>query len=276
MTDASYNPIPSLDVLVDERRASGGKLLVPFLTAGYPHREGFSALLEAVAGAGCKVLEIGIPFSDPVADGPVIQTASQQALAAGVTLRGVLEMAAEARRRHGLTVVLMGYLNPILRFGPEAFAAACATAGVKGLIVPDLPHEEAAGLRRILAVHDVVLVELLAPTTDPQRLEAIAGSARGFLYLVSTTGVTGAAGPGDLTDYIERVRAVCDRPLCVGFGISSPEAAAAVCRLADGVVMGSALLRLVAEAPDAAAAADRVRGFLAETVAAINANRERS
>ncbi len=260
-----------LDDFARERRATGGKLLVPFLTAGYPDREGFSLLLEAVAASGCKVLEIGMPFSDPVADGPVIQAASQQVLAAGVTMPGVLEMAAEARDRHGLQVVLMGYLNPVLKFGPEKFAVACADAGVSGLIVPDLPHEEAGPLRDLMATHGVALIELLAPTTDKQRMASLGEAARGFLYLVSTTGVTGASGPDDLTDYITRVRAVCDQPLCVGFGISDPDTAARVCRLADGVVIGSALLRRVAGAPDPVSAAAEVRDYLTAVRAAIAA-----
>ncbi len=266
----------SLDTLVAERRRRGGKLLVPFLTAGYPDRETFSKLLAAVAASGCRLLEIGIPFSDPVADGPVIQAASQQALAQGVNMPAVLEMAAEARDRHGLNVVLMGYLNPVLKFGAEAFAADCGIAGVKGLIVPDLPHEEAGLLSELLAARDVALLDLLAPTTDPGRMEAIAAAAHGFLYLVSTTGVTGAGGPGDLTDYVARVRAVCPQPLCVGFGIAEAATAAAVCRHADGVVIGSALLRLVAAAADGAAAAASVENFLGAVRAAINAEQESS
>ncbi|MBU2501715.1 tryptophan synthase subunit alpha, partial [bacterium] len=132
-----------LDLLLAARLEQGRKTLVPFLTAGYPDEQTFSALLGEAAAAGCPLVEIGIPFSDPVADGPVIQEASRQALAAGVTLKGVLAMAAAARRDHGLNVILMGYLNPILRFGGERFAAACGEAGVVGVIVPDLPREEA-------------------------------------------------------------------------------------------------------------------------------------
>ncbi len=265
-----------LDAFARERRDTGGKLLVPFLTAGYPDREGFSLLLEAVAASGCKVLEIGMPFSDPVADGPVIQAASQQALDRGVTMRRVLAMAAEARERHGLQVILMGYLNPVLKFGPEKFAAACTEAGVSGLIVPDLPHEESAPLRALMAERGVALIELLAPTTGTGRMASLGRSARGFLYLVSTTGVTGAGGPGDLTDTVARVRAACDQPVCVGFGISDPGTAARVCRLADGAVIGSALLRRVAEAADPTAAAAAVKEFLTEVRAAIAAQGESS
>jgi len=266
-----------LDTFTAGRRAGGGKLLVPFLTAGYPDREGFSLLLQAVADAGCGILEIGMPFSDPVADGPVIQAASQQALAGGVTLPRVLEMAAEARDRHGLLVVLMGYLNPILHFGPEKFAAACGEAGVAGLIVPDLPHEESGPLRDLMAGHGTALIELLAPTTDRDRMVSIGRVARGFLYLVSTTGVTGSGGPdADVADYLARVREACGQPACVGFGISDAATAARVCRHADGVVIGSALLRLVAAAPDGASAAAAVREFLMQARTAIGARGDKS
>lgn len=245
-------------------RAEGTKALVPFLTAGYPDRMTFHRLTAAVAASGCRLMELGVPFSDPVADGPVIQAASRQALDQGVTLTEALTMAGRAHREHGLEIVLMGYLNPILHLGPETFAEACRRENVAGVIVPDLPSEEAAGLRVLLADRNVTLVDLVAPTTTDQRLEKIAAAARGFLYLVAVTGVTGAvsASSGDLAAYLDRVARHGDLPRYVGFGVSTPEQAAQVCAHADGVIIGSALLRLIARAPGPDQAVQAVAGFL--------------
>jgi tryptophan synthase alpha chain len=244
---------------VRELQAAGTKPLVPFLTAGYPDEKTFVALLAAVAAAGCPLVEIGIPFSDPVADGPVIQASSQQALARGMTLARTLVLARAAAIEHGLTVVMMGYLNPILRMGPEHFAGACAEARIAGVIIPDLPPEEAAGIRALLAAGGTDLVDLVAPTTDPQRLARILPHAAGFLYLVSTTGVTGvtgaAAGSDTLPAYVARVRGQTDLPLYVGFGIAEPSQAAQVATLADGAIVGSALIRVISAAGDNAVAA---------------------
>lgn len=263
----------SLERIVQSRRAAGRKTLVPFLTAGIPDLRTFGRLLREVAAAGCPLVEIGIPFSDPVADGPVIQAASQQALASGVTLARVLEMAAGARAEHGLGVILMGYLNPILKFGADRFASACGEAEVAGLIVPDLPREEAEALRAALAGAGVTLLDLIAPTTNPERLRVFGAHSRGFLYLVSATGVTGSRKEGDLSGfsgYIDRVRKSCPQPLYVGFGIAGPKDAAEICRLADGVVVGSALLRIVAEESDRKDAVARAGRFLRDVVGAIS------
>lgn len=257
--------------LTRQLRREGARTVVPFLTAGYPDRETFARLTGAVAAAGCRIMEIGVPFSDPVADGPVIQAASQQALAGGMTLFEALTLAGAAHRDHGLEVVLMGYLNPVLSLGAERFAAACAREEVAGVIVPDLPPEEAGGLRDLLADRDVALIDLVAPTTTPQRLEHIAGRAAGFLYLVSVTGVTGAATSGghELDAYLDRVAASCDLPRYVGFGVSGPEQAAHICRHADGVIIGSALLRLVGEAPSADRAVSDLQEFLSNINRAV-------
>lgn len=254
-------------------KAEGERPLVPFLTAGFPDLETFDGLLSAVAEAGCPLIEIGIPFSDPVADGPIIQSASQHVLERGMTLDRALELAGRAHAAHDLGVILMGYLNPLLKAGPDAFAVQCGEAGVAGVIVPDLPPEESAGLRELLAGHDVDLVDLIAPTTDPDRLAHNVARARGFLYLVSTTGVTGAGmGTYDaLAAYVARVRAATDLPLYVGFGISAPAQAARVAAVADGAIVGSALLKTVQVAGhDAVAAAT---AFLTDMVEAMQAVR---
>lgn len=250
-------PAGRLGRLTRRLRDEGTTPLVPFITAGYPDEAIFTGVLGAAAAAGCRLVEIGIPFSDPVADGPVIQAASQQALAQGMTLRRTLALAAAARREHGLSIVLMGYLNPILKTGPAAFAKACGAAEIAGVIVPDLPPEEAHAFRALLADQGTDLVDLVAPTTSPARLVRNLPAARGFLYLVSTTGVTGSNGAptADLPTYVARVRAATDLPLYVGFGISTPEQAAAVAAVADGAIVGSALLRVLSRAGDNAVAA---------------------
>jgi len=254
-------------------RDAGQPAVVPFFTAGYPDTDTSRRLLGAAAAAGCRLVEIGVPFSDPVADGPAIQAASRAALDGGMTLAGALDLAGEAAGDLGLVPVLMGYLNPVLSFGPERFAAACAARGVAGVIVPDLPLEEAAGLRALLLEHGVSLVDLVAPTSGPARLAAYGARATGFLYLVSTTGVTGAGIGQDIDAYVARVREHCALPLYVGFGIADAASAARVTRTADGVIIGSALQRVVAGAggPDAAVAA--VGAFLGEVVAAVAACR---
>jgi len=258
-----------LTELAGRLRDAGTKPLVPFLTAGYPDEATFTELLGAVAAAGCPLIEIGIPFSDPVADGPVIQASSQRVLAQGMTLSRTLELAAAAVRDHALAVVLMGYLNPILRMGPEVFAAACGEARIAGVIIPDLPPEEAAGLRGLLARHGTDLVDLIAPTTDPERLARNAIPAGGFLYLVSTTGVTGSGTAvfDSLPTYVDRVRGVTDMPLYVGFGIATPDQAAQVAAVADGAIVGSALIRIIGEAGDDGVAA--AAAFIKDMVQAM-------
>ena len=258
--------------LTADLRDRGVKPLVPFLTAGYPDEETFLELMGAIARAGCPIVEIGIPFSDPVADGPVIQASSQRALEQGMTLTRALELAAMVHREHGLNVVLMGYLNPILHLGPEFFAQACSEASVAGVIVPDLPLEEAQGLRAVLLEAGVDLIDLVAPTTDQARLEHHTAAAGGFMYLVSTTGVTGSgvdAGKG-LEAYVARVRAANPLPLYVGFGISTPEDARRVAACADGAVVGSALIRLIDQSEHQAEAVATVEEYLAAMAGALN------
>jgi tryptophan synthase alpha chain len=258
--------------LTSELRQAGVRPVVPFVTAGYPDEETCRAALRGLKDAGCRLIEIGVPFSDPVADGPVIQAASQRALAQGMTPTRTLELAAWARSELDLTVVLMGYLNPVLHRGAAAFARDCAEAGVAGMIVPDLPLDEAAGLRRVLGHAGVDLISLVAPTTDEARLRRHAASAGGFLYLVSTTGVTGAgAGAGDeLEAYAARVRSICALPLYVGFGVSTAAQATRVAACADGAIVGSALLRNLAEAADAADARAKAAAFIGALYQAMN------
>jgi tryptophan synthase alpha chain len=233
---------------------------MPYFTLGYPDREMSLAVIEAIAPYS-DLLELGVPFSDPLADGPTIQRSTQISLENGTTVAGCLEMVGELRRR-GVTApfLLMGYINPYLAYGLEAITSDARNAGAQGFIVPDLPLEEAAELETAAANAGLAYIHLLAPTSNPARTSVVAARARGFIYLVSVTGVTGARRDFeiDLAGFVARVRAQTDIPLAIGFGISTPEQAAAVGRLADGVIVGSALVNAVEKAnsdkPTAAAA----------------------
>jgi tryptophan synthase alpha chain len=222
--------------------------LMPYLMGGFPDLDASLAAGLAAADAGADVLELGIPFSDPLADGPVIHAAATAALGAGATPHGVLRVCEGLAER--LPVVLMVYANVVLSAGPEAFALRAASAGAAGLIVPDLPHDEAGEVRAACDSEGLALVPLVAPTTTPERVTEIGAGARGFVYTVSLTGVTGERGdlsPG-LEDTVARVRSATDLPVAVGFGISTPAQARAVAGVADGVVVGSRLVRAVGEA----------------------------
>jgi tryptophan synthase alpha chain len=254
----------------DHLRETGRTALMPFLTMGYPRLESALALVPALVEAGADLIELGMPFSDPLADGATIQAAGQQALANGMTLSRCLEQAAELRSRGvGVPFVLMGYYNPILQMGLAGFARRAAEAGIDGLIVPDLPPEEADPLRSALEAAGIALVFLLAPTSDEARIRLVAGCSRGFLYLVSLTGVTGTRDqlPADLEAFAALARAATGMPLAVGFGISTPAHAARVARLADGVIVGSALIKRIGSARDPVAAA---RDFVASLRAGID------
>jgi tryptophan synthase alpha chain len=206
--------------------------------------------VKNLAEAGADLLELGLPFSDPLADGPTIQAATQKSLENGTTVKDCLAMTWELRQQGVDTpALLMGYVNPMLAYGLAQFVADAAAAGVDGLIVPDLPPEEAAELAAACAEHGLALVFLLAPTSTPDRIKVVAGQSQGFIYLVSLTGVTGARTdlPSDLTDFVARVRAETDKPLAVGFGIGTGAQAKAVGQLADGVIVGSALVKRAGE-----------------------------
>jgi tryptophan synthase alpha chain len=245
-------------------RAEGRTALMPYLTIGHPERDSADTLVPAVVESGADLLELGVPFSDPLADGVTVQASTQQALANGVNLRFCLETV-RALRERGIETpfAFMGYYNPIYQMGLERFAAAAQEAGVDGVIVPDLPPEEAVALDEALRQRDLDYIYLLAPTSDESRLRLVAERARGFIYLVSLVGVTGARAelPAELPAFIQRVREYTrgEIPLAVGFGIGTPEAARAVGALADGVIVGSALVKRVA---DPATAEHEARTFV--------------
>ncbi|MBU5614946.1 tryptophan synthase subunit alpha [Geomonas azotofigens] len=226
-------------------KARGEKALVTFVTAGDPDLSCTERVVLELEKAGADLIELGVPFSDPMADGPTIQLSSDRALAAGTTLPGILEMVARLRSRTQIPIVLMGYFNPIFAYGAERFACDAAKAGVDALLVVDLPPEEAAELKEHTDGCGLDLIFLLTPTSDASRVASVARQGSGFIYYVSVTGVTGArtAVADTLADRVTEVRGALDLPLVVGFGISTPEQAGQVARVADGVVVGSALVK---------------------------------
>jgi tryptophan synthase alpha chain len=246
-------------------RASGELGIVAYITAGDPTLEATLKFVVALAEAGADVIELGVPFSDPLADGPTIQRASERALKSGTTLAGVLELVRRIRQSSQVPLVLFSYYNPILQMGLEKFAAAAVSAGADGVLATDLTPEESEEYRRILAAHHLDTIFLGAPTSTDERLAKIASCSSGFLYLISRTGVTGAkdALPDDLPALLRRARSVTQLPIAVGFGISLPGHVSVLGGLADAAVVGSALVSEIEKATSidatAAALAERVR-----------------
>lgn len=232
-------------------------IFMPYFPLGYPSLETSLDIIEALAKNGADLIEVGLSFSDPLADGPVIQKATQTALEKGITVKNSLEAVAELRHR-GVTIplVLMGYYNPILAFGLKVFIREAHSAGADGFIIPDLPPEEATDFKTAVGFYtslgsDLPLISMIAPTTPSGRMEMILRGAQGFIYLVSVTGVTGAREdlPEGLEELVNRVRQITPLPVCVGFGIGTPRQAGAVGGMADGVIVGSACIRAIDESP---------------------------
>ncbi|HET7617213.1 MAG TPA: tryptophan synthase subunit alpha [Vicinamibacterales bacterium] len=238
-----------LDPTFAHLRSNGGRGLIAYVTAGDPSLDQTAAMLPALCEAGADVLEIGVPFSDPLADGPVIQRASERALAAGTTLRRTLQLVRDVRDRVAAPMVLFTYANPIVRMGEAAFARAAADAGVDGVLVLDLPIEEADAFRQQLVDAGLDPIFLLSPTTTDERIDRAAALGRGFLYVISRLGVTGARDR--LSDaaapLIERIRRRTDMPIALGFGISRPEHVTEATTWADAAVVGSGLVNVIAE-----------------------------
>ena len=237
-------------------RERGEAAFVPFLMAGDRGLDTTARLLDALVEAGSDVIELGVPFSDPMADGPIHQRAAERALRAGTTLRGVLDLIADFRKRSDVPVVIFGYANPFVRFGPEQLAKAAAAAGADALLCVDMPPEEADELRLPLRAAGLDMIFLLAPTSTQARIRRVLRSASGFVYFVSVLGVTGVkvAAPERIAALVQRIRAETTLPVGVGFGISTPEQAASVAAMSDAVIVGSALSKLVEDAADADAA----------------------
>jgi tryptophan synthase alpha chain len=238
-----------IDKKFKELRREGRKAFIAFLTAGYPDLRTTEALIPELEKSGADIIELGIPFSDPIADGPVIQMASQEALRRGATLKKILALVARVRERSQVPLAAMTYFNPILHYGPVRFAADAARAGLDAVIIPDLPPEEEKAFAHELRRRGLHLILFVAPTTPPERMRRIARQAAGFIYFVSVTGVTGArrALPHELRAQLRAVKRAAGRtPVCVGFGVSSAGQVAFLSRACDGVIVGSALIRGIA------------------------------
>lgn len=237
-----------IDSAFEKRRAEGRAAMIYYITAGYPDVATTETAIDGLAEAGADVIELGIPFSDPIADGPTIQEASKVALENGITVQAILDLTGRIRQRHpDLAILLFGAYNPILHYGEQAFIDAASAAGADGLLVPDLPPEAAAKLRTAAEAAGLAMVFLVAPTTTPERARKIAEASRGFIYYISLKGVTGARAemPPDLEPRVKAVKAMTRKPVAVGFGVSEPAQAKAIAKFADGVIIGSALVKLV-------------------------------
>jgi tryptophan synthase alpha chain len=258
-----------LEAAWEQLRGRGERALIPYFTAGDPSLAVTRDLVAEAARRGADIVELGVPFSDPLADGPVIQRATERARAAGVTLPRVLELIRELRNELALPIVLLTYYNPVLAFGLKAFSQTAVEAGADGVIVADLPPEEAGPLAAETRPAGLDLIHLVAPTSTPARMRTIARASAGFIYMVSLTGVTGARAelPPDLLIHLRSLRAITSKPIAVGFGISTPDQAAAVARLADGIIVGSAIVRLV----ERHAGTDRLLSEVGDFIASLKA-----
>ena len=258
-----------------ELRSRGAAGFVPFLTCGDPEVELTVPLLEALDRAGADLIELGMPFSDPMADGPVLQRAAERALAGGATLRGCLDAVAEFRRGSEVPVVLFGYYNPVFRYGLERFAADAREAGVDGILCVDLPPEESGDLDRLARARGLDVIHLLAPTSTLGRMRKVLSRARGFVYFVSVAGVTGAraALPENLETLVRSVRRLTSLPVGVGFGISTPEQATRVATFADAVIVGSAIARVIEDCPSDGDVVGEVEAFAGSLAVAVRGAR---
>lgn len=253
-----------IDRVFADLRAKNEGALIPFLTAGDPDLETTRQLLHVAADSGADLIELGVPFSDPTSDGPAIQRSAEIALRAGSSLPRALEMIAEFRATSSVPVILYGYYNPILRYGPERFAEDAHQAGIDAALVVDLPPEEVDELYPLLRARDLHFIFLLAPTSDHKRIRTVLKRATGFLYYVSVTGVTGSQmmRPQDVRPAVEDLRAQTNLPVGVGFGISTPAQAGAVTQFADAAVVGSAIMRVIDEHRGSARVATAVGDYL--------------
>ena len=223
--------------------------LILYITVGYPSLETTCEAVRLFAKNGCDIIELGIPFSDPLADGATIQQASYEALRKGVTTEACFEVAQELRQQVEIPLVFMTYYNPVLKFGLEQFCSKCAKVGIDGLIIPDLPPDEGQQLEKSTKRHSLDLIYLLSPASTEERIRLVTSRSSGFIYLVSLTGVTGARDrlPEELEGFVAKVRRTTEKPLCVGFGVSTPEQARRVASVADGVIVGSRIMQLFDE-----------------------------
>ena len=238
-----------IDKKFQELRDQGATAFMPYFCAGDPNPELTSKLLLTLEEAGADLIELGVPFSDPIADGPTVQRASERALTHHISLQEILEMVATVRTQTDIPIALMSYYNPIFRMGEDAFCKAAQDAGVDGVIIPDLPPEQAQLLLEIAPRYNLATIFLVAPTSPPERMQLIASVSTGFIYCVSVTGVTGARAmlSDEIAPMIAELRKHTDKPISVGFGVSTPNQATQIAQIADGVIVGSAIINVVEE-----------------------------
>lgn len=262
-----------LDSCFARLRAADQRAFVAYICAGDPTLEATVDVVLALERAGVDVVELGLPFSDPLADGVVNQMAADRALKAGATTAGVLEMIRRVREKSQIPLVLFTYLNPVYAYGYERFHRDAAAAGADGILVLDLPPEEAEENAELKPAPELRHIQLIAPTSPPERIARIAGCAEGFIYYVSRLGVTGAQTEiaGGIAEQVAEIRKVSEVPVCVGFGVSNPAQAAEVAAMADGVVVGSAIVKLIEKTGASAELGSDVEGFVAPLVAAVKA-----
>lgn len=249
MKQGSQKPLNRIARAFETLGEKDEKALITFITAGDPDLHTTKELIFALEGAGADIIELGIPFSDPMADGPTIQASSERAIKAGTHLADVLALVKEVRKKSEIPIVLFGYYNPVFKFGLKRFARGSHAAGADGVLIVDLPAEEAGELKDELDREAIDLIFLLTPTSTDERIRLISGKASGFIYFISVTGVTGARKglSADVHGYVKRVKRFTDLPVGVGFGISNPAQAKEACMNADGVIVGSAIVNLIAK-----------------------------
>jgi len=260
-----------IETKFSDLRARGAAGFVPFLTYGDPEPSLTLPLLHALERSGADLIELGVPFSDPMADGPILQRSAERAIARGATLRGCLDVVAEFRRRSQVPIVLFGYYNPVFRYGLDRVAADARAAGADGFLCVDLPPEEARPLDDAARAEGLDLIYLLAPTSTLERMRKVLSRARGFVYFVSVTGITGVRAdlPENLETLVRSVRRLTRLPIGVGFGISTPAQAARVAKFADAVIVGSAIARIIEEAGEGQPVIQAVERFASSLGAAV-------
>jgi len=248
----------------DWLKSKSEKALVAFITAGDPNLATTQELFSVIEEGGADIIELGVPFSDPLADGPVIQAASQRSLKSGTTLKKIIQLVREIRKSSQLPIVLMTSFNPVFVYGQEAFVKEAVEAGVDGVIIPDLPPEEAGEFDILAKARSLDMIHLLAPTSTPDRIEMVGAQSRGFVYYVSLTGVTGARDSiaKGVEEKVSRIKQATSLPVLIGFGISGPEQAKAASKCSDGVIVGSAIVRMIDETPDPSERKEKLKLFV--------------
>ncbi|CAI2718188.1 tryptophan synthase subunit alpha [Nitrospina watsonii] len=257
---------------IDDLKTKNQKALVAFITAGDPSMEATRDMFQVIEENGADIIELGVPFSDPLADGPVIQAASQRALKSGTTLKKILALVADLRKTSELPIVLMTSYNPVFVYGEDAFVNDAVATGVDGVIIPDLPPEESGSFETFANDKGLRVIYLLAPTSTPDRVRMITERSRGFIYYISLTGVTGMQSTfsGDMATRVGEVKKVTSHPVMIGFGISGPEEAKEASHLSDGVIVGSAIVKLIDQCATAEERKEKVGRFIHSIKAALN------